>query len=259
MTDYPLMETPLYGLIGYPLSHSFSKSYFTEKFEAEEKKYRYENFPLASIHELPALLAAHPQLRGLNVTLPYKESVLPLLHTLDSEAETAGAVNTIVISRKAGEVRLKGYNTDLYGFSMSLKPFLLHTHHRALVLGTGGAAKAVLHVLQKLGIDCTTVSREKGKGTLTYPELNEYVVRAHPLIVNATPLGMWPHTEASPQLPYEAIGEGHLLYDLVYNPPLTSFLAKGQAQGATTLNGLSMLHLQAEKAWEIWQEAEKED
>jgi len=242
-----------FGLIGYPLSHSFSKIYFTEKFEKLGlSDAQYELFPLKSIDELPQLLSKHPDLRGLNVTIPYKEQVIPFLHELDETAAAVGAVNTILIGEK-----LRGFNTDVYGFRQSIKPFLTSKHERALILGTGGASKAVHHVLKTIGIDCGFVTRDKTKvppGALAfhYEELNEHVMRAFKLIVNTTPLGMQPDANSFPPLPYAHLDAEHLLYDLVYNPAETEFMKRGKQNGAQVMNGLDMLRLQAEKAWEIW-------
>lgn len=216
------------------------------------KDYAYENYPLRKIHEMEELINLHHDLFGLNVTIPYKESIIPFLDDLDQEARNIGAVNTVRILRKNERVHTIGYNTDVYGFHMSLKPFLLNTHHRALVLGTGGAAKAVKYVLKKMGISVVSVSRYAGKAELTYDQLNEAIIRSHPLIINTTPLGMHPDSDSFPPIPYQAIGPDHLLFDLIYNPEETLFLKKGKEQGAVILNGHTMLKLQAEKAWEIW-------
>lgn len=248
-----------YGLIGYPLSHSFSKKYFTEKFEKEQiADCEYELFPIASIDQLPQLLTDHPTLRGLNVTIPYKQSVIPFLDELDETAKSVGAVNCIKIVRTGNTTKLTGYNTDVFGFRQSVKPFIEIQHERALILGTGGASKAVHHVLKEIGIDCFFVTRERS-GTqqpapniFTYEELNENMINAFKLIVNTTPAGMFPDVNAAPAIPYQYIRPGHLLYDLVYNPAETEFLTRGKAQGAATVNGLSMLHQQAEEAWRIW-------
>lgn len=245
----------LFGLIGYPLSHSFSKRYFTEKFaKAGITDAHYELFPLQSVEELPGLLEAYPNIVGLNVTIPYKQAVLPYLDSLDESAAAVGAVNTIRRSSSG----LIGYNTDVVGFEADLLSFLQKAGAepdglQALVLGTGGAAKAVAYVLGKLGIGYTYVSRSAEAGQLAYEALSADVLRRCRLIINTTPLGMAPETERSPNLPYEALMSEHLLYDLVYNPAQTQFMQRGQAQGASTANGLGMLHGQAEKAWEIWQ------
>lgn len=238
-----------FGLIGYPLSHSFSKKYFTEKFAKEGRAdCHYELFPLSSISELPNLLAAHPLLEGLNVTIPYKKQVLPFL---DIVAIPAGleACNCIRIQ----EGKLTGYNTDSIGFEQSLRPLLQSHHQKALVLGNGGAAEAVVYVLKKLGIKVELVSRSLHNGSsLTYADLTEMVMRDCTLIVNTTPLGMYPAVDNCPAIPYEYISNKHLLYDLVYNPGKTLFLQKGEARGAVIKNGEEMLVLQAEESWRIW-------
>lgn len=252
-----------FGLIGYPLSHSFSQKYFTEKFRKENiSDAAYELFPLKSIEELPSLLEAHPSLCGLNVTIPYKEAIIPFLHELDETAAAAGAVNTIRITpnpsalslSKRPTPNLTGYNTDVHGFRQSIKPFLEMHHERALILGTGGSSKAVHYVLKQIGIDCYFASRNPGgrEKHFSYEEINRYVIQAFPLIINTTPQGMHPNVNEFPPIPYEHITTRHLLYDLVYNPGETEFLKKGKQQGAVVINGLSMLYAQAEKAWEIW-------
>lgn len=237
------------GLIGYPLSHSFSKRYFGAKFAREGiADYQYDLYPIASITELPALLAAQPRLVGLNVTIPYKEQILPYLQYIDPAATQVGAVNT-VLRRHDG---LHGYNTDVFGFMHSLRPLLQPQHTQALILGTGGAAKAVAYSLDALDIAHHMVSRRHSPKGLTYEHLTAEVVARSTLIINTTPLGMSPDTASYPPIPYEAIHSGHLLYDLVYNPAETAFLARGKMQGAATKNGLEMLELQAEKAWELF-------
>src|SRR6218665_3641390 len=250
-----------YGLIGYPLSHSFSKKYFTEKFEQEQiADCEYELFPIASIDQLTQLIKEHTTLRGLNVTIPYKQSVIPFLDELDETAKAVGAVNCIKVVRTENQVsRLVGYNTDVFGFKQSVKPFIEIQHERALILGTGGASKAVHYVLKEIGIDCFFVTRNKSNNQqlttnnlFTYEELNENMINAFKLIVNTTPVGMFPEVNAAPAIPYQYISSGHLLYDLVYNPTETEFLKRGKAQGAATVNGLSMLHQQAEEAWRTW-------
>lgn len=244
----------LFGLIGYPLSHSFSKRYFNEKFAREGIAGAfYELFPLEQITAFPALLEAHPNLIGLNVTIPYKQAVIPYLDRLDEGAAQVGAVNTIV--RRGGE--LVGYNTDVIGFEQSLCRWLQANGVKlgglqALVLGTGGAARAVAYVLGRLGVSFQLVSRKKGEGQLAYSKIDEAVAKAHRLIVNTTPLGMSPNTEGCPALPYGAMGAGHFLYDLVYNPEETRFMENGRLQGAKAMNGLEMLYGQAEAAWAIW-------
>lgn len=243
----------LYGLIGFPLSHSFSPTYFKEKFRREGlTDCRYESFPLPNISELPALLNKLPNLHGLNVTIPHKEAVIPFLDALDPVAEAIGAVNCITID----DGRLTGYNTDSYGFLTSLHEWMnrysLTLPAGALILGTGGASKAVAYSLRKLGVDVQFVSRKPGPGRLTYEDLDQEVLRQHALIVNTTPLGTWPDVDTCPPLPWDAIGRMHLLYDLVYNPPETKFLQLGRQRSAATTNGLRMLQLQADRSWEIW-------
>ena len=240
-----------FGLIGRTLSHSFSQTYFTQKFDSLGlTEHAYELFELASINELPALLAAHPQLVGLNVTVPYKESVSIYLDELAPSASRVGAVN--VIERRP-DGSLLGHNTDVVGFRESLRRFFpAGPGSRALVLGNGGAAKAVVVALNDLGIAHWTVSRDPMGWGLTYDDLTPQLIAGHQLIINATPLGTHPLTDQCPQLPYEALGAHHYLYDLVYNPSETLFLKRGQAAGAQTKNGFEMLQLQAEAAWDIW-------
>jgi shikimate dehydrogenase len=246
-----------YGLIGYPLSHSFSKNYFNEKFEKENiTDCEYELFPIKKVEELNSLIHGQPALKGLNVTIPYKEAVIPFLDELDETARTVGAVNCIKVFSSASALKLKGYNTDVFGFRQSIKPFLETQHERALILGTGGASKAVHYVLKDIGIDCYFATRDKSgsvnEKTFEYNELNEYMIAAFKLIVNTTPLGMFPEVETLPEIPYQYLTPSHLLYDLVYNPAETEFLKQGKAKGASTVNGLSMLKQQAEEAWRIW-------
>ena len=246
------MIEQLYGLIGYPLSHSFSKAYFAKKFEALgiTNKY-YESFPLEKIDHFPNLLQQHKNLVGLNVTIPYKEKIFPFLDEIDEAAEKIGAVNTIKIAKNG---KTKGFNTDVYGFEHSLRPLLRKNHRFALILGTGGAAKAVRYVLEKCEIDYKMVSRRPKKNEFSYEEIDAKVLKKYHLIINTTPLGMSPKVETCPNLPYENLTNQHFLYDLVYNPTETVFLQKGKQQGAIIKNGLEMLHLQAEKAWQIWNE-----
>jgi len=243
-----------YGLIGYPLSHSFSASYFAKKFEKEKiKDCNYQAYEIDSIEKLPQLIVDIPNLIGLNVTIPYKQSVFDYLIDIDEVAKNIGAVNTIKIDLTTQQ--LKGYNTDYYGFKQSLKPFLENNHQRALILGTGGASKAVCYVLKELNIDYLMVSRKpEGTNEIAYEDVNEYVMQHHQLIINTTPLGMFPKVGAKPELPYQYLTPQHLLYDLVYNPLETAFLKEGKQKGCITINGLDMLKLQAEKSWEIWNE-----
>ena len=241
----------LLGLIGYPLSHSFSKSYFSNKFKAMGlDDHYYENFPLQRIDELPALWERNDNLIGLNVTIPYKEAVIPYLHHLHRDADEIQAVNTI----KKINHEFYGYNTDIYGFETSLVPLLKSYHRRALVLGTGGASKAVCFVLKSLGIEYKMVSRNPDDNQYAYHDLSKLILEYYPLIINTTPLGMEPNTQACPDLPYEYLTPHHLLYDLIYNPPETVFLQNGKSRGAAIKNGHEMLILQAERAWQIWKE-----
>lgn len=248
------MSNKQLGLIGFPLTHSFSAKYFAEKFEKESiSGFTYENFEIPQIQDFPAVIKNNPNLVGLNVTIPYKEQIIPFLDELDEEAKEIGAVNTIKITRVDGKVHLKGYNTDIYGFRETLKPLLKMNHYKALILGTGGAAKAVEYVLKKIGLSVFYVSRSpKSDKEKSYEELNEFAVSDYPVIVNSTPLGMHPNVDACPPIPYEYLTEDNLLYDLIYNPAETMFMKKGAEKGANTQNGLGMLKLQAEKAWEIW-------
>ncbi|MFF5381757.1 shikimate dehydrogenase family protein [Pedobacter suwonensis] len=242
-----------YGLIGYPLSHSFSKKYFTEKFHNEGiTDHQYELFPIADIKSLPDLLSENPSLFGLNVTIPHKVNVLCYLNEVDEAAEKIGAVNCISIRSFEGESYLKGYNTDAYGFEESLKPLLGPQHNKALIFGDGGAAKAVKYVLEKLNIEYQAVVRKATSGTILYSEITPEILASHKLLINTTPLGMSPNVDTFPDIDYSLIGPGHLAYDLVYNPLETAFLVKAAAGGARTKNGLEMLHQQAEKAWAIW-------
>lgn len=243
-----------YGLIGYPLGHSFSISYFNEKFENEDIDAVYENFEIPRIEDLKEIVDSNPELKGLNVTIPYKEQVLKYLKSISPEAKAIGAVNVIRIEHKGNKSILRGYNSDVIGFTKSIAPILNTFHKKALILGTGGAAKAVQYGLQSLGLETMYVSRTKKRHALTYEEITPEIIQAYNVIVNCTPLGMYPHIEEYPKLPYEAMDNHHLLYDLLYNPDETLFLKKGKAQGATVKNGLEMLLLQAFASWEIWNE-----
>ena len=243
-----------YGLIGFPLSHSFSAGYFKKKFEKEGVlDSQYLNFEIPSIEKVMEVIKTNPELQGINVTIPYKEQVLPYLDKLDEAAKEIGAVNTIKIFRDGNKILLKGYNTDIYGFKETLKPLLKNFHHKALILGTGGAAKAVEYVLKNIGLEVLYISRNpENENERSYTELNETAIRNFPVIVNSSPLGMYPNVDTCPEIPYEFINENNLLYDLIYNPAETLFLKKGREKGALTQNGLAMLELQAEKAYEIW-------
>lgn len=239
----------LFGLIGFPLGHSFSEKYFTRKFgELHITDCRYHLFPIPSIKELPALLAEHPSLEGLNITIPYKKAVMAYL-TASQIPEGLLACNCIKIRNG----QLTGYNTDVLGFEKSLTPLLDSGHRRALVLGNGGAAESIMFVLKKKGIPFGVVSRRMHEGaTFTYADLTPEIIKNHPLIINTTPLGTYPHTDSYPDIPYEGITAGHLLYDLVYNPPLTKFLQQGKERGARVKNGEEMLVIQAEESWAFW-------
>jgi shikimate dehydrogenase len=238
-----------YGLIGYPLTHSFSKGYFAEKFKKEGiENAVYDTYPLEKINDFIPLLRNNPSLVGLNVTIPYKEAVIPYLDELSAEAKIIGAVNTIKIING----KKIGFNSDVVGFEESLLKHLKPIHNNALVLGTGGAAKAVWFVLEKLNIPYIKVSRTANENAIAYKDVSEDLIKNHLLIINTTPLGMSPNLETKPEIPYQALTRNHFLYDLVYNPPTTQFLEMGQKMGATIQNGLPMLHGQAERSWEIW-------
>ncbi len=240
-----------FGLIGLPLIHSFSKKFFTEKFEYEEIDAQYDLFELQDISEFPDLINKE-YLYGLNVTIPYKEKVMEYLDELDDTAAKIGAVNVIKFIRAADSLKLKGYNSDAIGFETSLKPFLKPEHKKALILGTGGASKAIDYTLQKLGIETVFVSRIAKPNQLTYWQLNEQIISDYLVIINASPVGTFPHYDEYPDIPYEFLTDKHLMFDVVYNPVETIFLKKGKEQGAQTLNGESMLTGQAVAAWEIW-------
>lgn len=245
----------LLGLIGYPLSHSFSEKYFREKFMDEDiGGYEYRNYPIPDIGSLQALILEETELIGLNVTIPYKEKVLQYLDEIEDVARKVGAVNTIRISREDGKLRLRGYNTDVYGFRESLIPILKGRHKNALVLGTGGASKAVCHVLGQLEIEFQYVSRKPVSGHLNYKDLSGSSLSKSTLIINTTPLGTYPDTSTFPDIPYDLLTPEHLLYDLVYNPAETEFLRLGRQKGVKVKNGLEMLELQADRSWEIWTE-----
>jgi len=241
-----------FGLIGKILTHSFSKSYFEKKFkELNLEDHFYNTFEIDSIAEFKSIVLKTKGLKGLNVTIPYKESVIPFLDELSAEAKEIGAVNCIDIRNG----RLTGYNTDAYGFSQSIKPFLDTNHQRALILGTGGSAKAAAYALKKVGVEIyfvTSSATKKTPNTFFYSEINDLVMNAFKLIVNATPVGMFPDVDQCPPLPYHAFTPEHLAYDLIYNPEQTLFLKQAREKGSIIVNGLSMLHLQAEKSWEKW-------
>ena len=274
-----------YGLIGYPLGHSFSRKFFTEKFEKEGIDAQYLNFEIPSIEEFPEIIKNNPELRGLNVTIPYKQQVMQYLDEISEEAKAIGAVNVVRIERPSpqptpimgretmrnagnkpdglpikGDMSeglrgsLIGYNSDVIGFVESIKPLLKPHHKKALILGTGGASKAIRYGLEeKLGMETLFVSRSAREGMITYEEVTAEVLKEYEVIVNCSPVGMYPHVDECPALPYEAMNENNLLYDLVYNPLETLFMKKGAEQGATVKNGLEMLHLQAITSWKFWE------
>lgn len=240
-----------FGLIGYPLGHSFSKIFFTEKFEKEKIDARYDLYPLEKIADFETLVSTE-ELSGLNVTIPYKQQVISYLDELDATAAEIGAVNVIKFIRNDGEVKLKGFNSDAIGFKDSILPYLNQNHRKALILGTGGASKAVDYTLRQLGIKTQYVSRSKSPGIITYDELNSNIMAEHTVVVNCTPAGMFPAVDVCPDIPYNLLGNQHLLYDVIYKPDETLFLKKGKNQGALTVNGLEMLFGQARAAWAIW-------
>ncbi len=242
-----------FGLIGFPLSHSFSRKFFTDKFSNEGLDAEYLNFEIENISQLSHLIASHPNLEGLNVTIPYKEQVIKFLDYTDESAALIQAVNTIRIHHSGRHISLHGYNTDIHGFQESIRPLIQKFHHKALVLGTGGASKAVVKALENLKIDTILVSRNpEEKGELSYNDLDEDVMDNYKIIVNTTPIGTYPNTEGCPAIPFELITPNHILFDLVYNPEVTEFLKQGKKRGAIVKNGLEMLHLQALASWEIW-------
>ena len=241
-----------YGLIGYPLAHSFSINYFNEKFQNEGIDAVYENFEIPTIDEFPEIIDTMPALRGLNVTIPYKEKVISYLDSLSPEARAIGAVNVIKVIHKGKKTLLKGYNSDVIGFTRSIEPLLETYHKKALVLGTGGASKAIDFGLKALGLETVKVSRFERPDTICYGQVTPDIVKEYNVIVNCTPIGMYPHADVCPNLPYEAMDSRTLLYDLIYNPDETLFMKKGLAQNATVKNGLEMLLLQAFASWEFW-------
>ena len=244
-----------YGLIGYPLGHSFSISYFNQKFQDENIDAVYENYEIPSIDALPEVLSSNPELKGINVTIPYKEKVLPFLDSISPEARAIGAVNVIRVSHKGNKTILKGYNSDVIGFTKSIEPMLEKKwHQKALILGTGGASKAIDYGLRNLGLETVFVSRYERPGTIQYKNITPEVVKEYNVIINCTPLGMYPKTEVCPELPYEAMDSHTILYDLIYNPDETLFMKRGAEYGANVKNGLEMLLLQAFSSWEFWHE-----
>lgn len=238
-----------FGLVGKNISYSFSRGYFSEKFKhLGLDNHSYVNFDLPKIEAFEKLLPDNPEIKGMNVTIPYKEAVIPYLNKLDSKAERIGAVNTI----KVTEDGLTGYNTDYYGFQKSIEPFIKKHHNKALILGTGGASKAIAFVFEELDIDYKYVSRNPLKNQLSYQDLDKSIFEEFSILVNSTPVGTHPKVDQKPNIPYKYLNEKHLLFDLIYNPKKTAFLLEGEARGASICNGSRMLGLQAEKAWEIW-------
>lgn len=243
-----------YGLLGFPLGHSFSKKYFTEKFEnLGMKDSEYLNFEIDNIEKFPEIFKQNSEIYGLNCTIPYKQQVMTYLDEIDEEAKNVGAVNTIKIIRENNGIRLKGFNTDIIGFERSISPMLKENHKKALILGTGGASKAIKHILAKRGIDFISASIEElAENEIPYEDITDEIIRQRTIIINATPLGTYPKVDNCPDIPYQAITSDHVLFDLVYNPEITLFMKKGLDNGAQVKNGLEMLHGQAEAAWEIW-------
>ena len=241
-----------YGLIGYPLGHSFSISFHNQRFADEGINAKYLNFEIPSIDDLPAVLGSNPELKGLNVTIPYKEKVIPFLDYVSPEARAIGAVNVIRVVHEGKKISLRGYNSDVIGFTQSIEPMLEPYHKKALILGTGGASKAIAFGLKSLGLDSVFVSRYERPNTIQYERITPEVVKEYNVIVNCTPLGMFPKTEECPLLPYEALDDRNILYDLIYNPDETLFMRRGAEHGAAGKNGLEMLLLQAFASWDFW-------
>lgn len=239
-------------MIGYPLSHSFSISYFNQKFTDEGINATYENFELPTIESLPEVIDTNPNLCGLNVTIPYKQKIIPFLDSLSPEAMAIGAVNVVRVTHEGNKTILKGFNSDVIGFTQSIEPMLEKVHKKALILGTGGASKAVDYGLKALGLETVFVSRYQRPDTIQYGNITPEVIKEYNVIVNCTPCGMYPHVDECPELPYEAMDSRTILYDLIYNPDETLFMKKGAAYGASTKNGLEMLLLQAFASWEFW-------
>ena len=243
-----------YGLIGYPLGHSFSINYFNQKFADEGINAKYMNFEIPSIDALAEVLDSNPELKGLNVTIPYKQKVMEFLDQISPEARAIGAVNVIRVTHEGKDIKLKGFNSDVIGFTQSIEPMLEPYHKKTLILGTGGASKAIDYGLKSLGLETVFVSRYRRPETICYEDITPDVVKEYNVIVNCTPIGMFPKTEECPLLPYEAMDEKNILYDLIYNPDETLFMKLGAEHGAQTKNGLEMLLLQAFASWEFWHE-----
>ena len=243
----------IYGLIGHPLGHSFSKIYFTDKFENEGIDAEYKNFDIESIESVLDVIVSNPELRGFNVTLPYKQKILPYLDEVTKEAREIGAVNVVKVIRNGNNIKLKGFNSDLVGFTDSIRPLIRSHHKKALILGTGGASKAIKYSLENIfNIETVLVSRYSRPGTVTYSDIDSDAVKEYEVIVNCTPIGMYPQTDQYPLLPYHSMSNNNLLYDLIYNPDVTTFMKKGKEYGAVVKNGLEMLLLQAFASWEMW-------
>lgn len=241
------------GLIGYPISHSFSKKFYLEKFERENiTDIHYDLYPIEDISNFPLLYERDPAFYGFNVTIPHKRNVMRFLNEFSPEAAEINAVNCVQVRWQGGKPYLKGFNTDAFGFEQSLQPLLKPQHTSALIFGNGGAAQSVFYVLRKLGIDFKIVSRSRNNGDLTYHDLTEDIIASHKLLINCSPVGTFPNVQDAPDIPYDGIGSAHLLYDLIYNPEETAFLKKGKERGAAIKNGHEMLIFQAEKNWEIW-------
>jgi Shikimate 5-dehydrogenase len=244
-----------YGLIGYPLGHSFSISYFNQRFKDEGIDAVYENYEIPDIDALTEVLDSNPELKGLNVTIPYKEKVMPFLDSISPEARAIGAVNVIRVTHRGRKIELKGFNSDVIGFTKSIEPMLdKKWHQKALILGTGGASKAIDYGLKSLGLETVFVSRYERPNTIQYKNITPEVVKEYNVIVNCTPVGMYPKTDECPDLPYEAMDSHTILYDLIYNPDETLFMQRGAQYGADVKNGLEMLLLQAFASWEFWHE-----
>jgi shikimate dehydrogenase len=243
-----------YGLIGMPLGHSFSIGYFNEKFENENINAKYINFEIPNIETMPEIIASNPELKGLNVTIPYKEKVINYLDEISPEARAIGAVNVIRISHKGKNTILKGFNSDVIGFTRSIEPLIEKCHKKALILGTGGASKAINYGLKSLGLETLFVSRSERPNAIQYNKITPELIKEYNVVVNCTPCGMYPRADECPDLPYEYMDNHTLLYDLIYNPDMTLFMQKGAKQGATVKNGLEMLLLQAFASWEFWNE-----
>ena len=245
--------TKEYGIIGHPLVHSYSPTFFNQKFAEKGIKSQYSAFDIDSIEQFPDIVSSHPLMRGFNVTIPYKQAVMPYLNEIDNNAKAIGAVNVVKVEQRDGKPYLTGYNSDWYGFTQSIQPLLQPWHTKALVLGTGGASKGIVYALQQMGISYTFVSRAAQEGMLTYEDLSAEVMQAHSIIINTTPVGTFPHTKECPNIPYELITEKHLVYDLIYNPIRTLFLHQAETKGATICNGWSMFVHQALRSYEIWE------